>query len=58
VTATEDEVQLPGRYSPVQDGLDVFEAVGLPRKALAVFRGRSHSIFTDRPLTGGVTLNP
>jgi dienelactone hydrolase len=58
VTATEDEIQLPGRYSPVQDRLDVFEAVESPRKALAVFRGGSHSIFTDRPLTGGATLNP
>lgn len=58
VTATEDEIQIPGRYSPVKDRLDVFEAVGSPRKALAVFRGGSHSIFTDRPLTGGATLNP
>ena len=28
------------------------------RKALVVFEGGSHSMFTDRPLTGGVGLNP
>lgn len=53
LTATEDVIQLPGRHSPVQDRLDVFAAVGSPRKLLAVFRGGSHSIFTDRPLTAG-----
>lgn len=58
VTATDDVIQLPGRHSPVQDRLDVFEAVGTSRKALVVFKGGSHSIFTDRPLTGGVALNP
>ncbi|KQP40085.1 acetylhydrolase [Methylobacterium sp. Leaf104] len=58
VTATEDVIELPGRRSPVQDRLDVYEAIGTSKKALAVFRGGSHSIFTDRPLTGGVTLNP
>jgi hypothetical protein len=58
LTATEDVIALPGRRSPVQDRLDVYEAVGTSRKALAVFQGGSHSIFTDRPLTGGATLNP
>ncbi|QIJ74154.1 acetylhydrolase [Methylobacterium sp. NI91] len=58
VTATEDVIALPGRRSPVQDRLDVYEAVGTTRKALAVFQGGSHSIFTDRALTGGVRLNP
>ncbi len=58
VTATEDVIALPGRRSPVQDRLDVYEAVGTTRKALAVFQGGSHSIFTDRALTGGATLNP
>nr|WP_183569372.1 acetylhydrolase [Methylorubrum rhodinum] len=58
VTATEDVIALPGRRSPVQDRLDVYAAVGTTRKALAVFQGGSHSIFTDRALTGGVTLNP
>ena len=58
VTATADVIELPGRWSPVQDRLDVYDAVGTTRKALAVFEGGSHSIFTDRPLTGGATLNP
>lgn len=58
VTATEDVIALPGRRSPVQDRLDVYEAVGTSRKALAVFQGGSHSIFTDRSLTGGARLNP
>ncbi len=58
VTATEDVIQLPGRTSPFSDRLAVYEAIATPRKALAVFRGGSHSIFTDRPLTGGLNLNP
>ena len=58
VTATEDVIALPGRRSPVQDRLDVYGAIGTTRKALAVFQGGSHSIFTDRSLTGGATLNP
>jgi hypothetical protein len=36
----------------------VFEAIGSQPKALAVFQGGSHSIFTDRALTGGAELNP
>jgi len=36
----------------------VFEAVGSPVKALAVFEGGSHSIFTNRAGTGGAELNP
>jgi hypothetical protein len=36
----------------------VFDAFGSERKALAVFAGGSHSVFTDRSGTGGgVTLN-
>ncbi|WP_183574188.1 alpha/beta hydrolase family protein [Methylorubrum rhodinum] len=58
VTATEDVIALPGRRSPVQDRLDVYAAIGTTRKALAVFEGGSHSIFTDRSLTGGARLNP
>ena len=58
VTAMDDVIELPGRYSPVQDRFDVFNAIGDGRKLLAVFTGGSHSIFTDRPLTGGVALNP
>jgi predicted dienelactone hydrolase len=58
VTATEDTIRIPGFYSPVSDRLAVFEAVGSPVKALAVFEGGSHSIFTNRAGTGGAELNP
>ena len=58
VTATEDVIRIPGYYSPASDRLQVFEATGGPAKALAVFQGGSHSIFTDRSGTGGAMLNP
>jgi predicted dienelactone hydrolase len=58
VTATEDIIRIPGYYSPASDRIAVFEAVGSPLKALAVFEGGSHSIFTNRGGTGGVELNP
>jgi len=58
ITATEDIIQIPGYYSGAQDRVDVFDAVGSQRKWLAVFAGGSHSMFTDRGGTGGVTLNP
>ena len=58
VTATEDVIQIPGYSSGVEDRLAVFEATGSARKWLAVFEGGSHSMFTDRSGTGGVTLNP
>lgn len=58
VTATEDVIRIPGFYSPVSDRVAVFEAVGSPLKALAVFEGGSHSIFTNRIGTGGTELNP
>jgi len=49
---------VPGYYSPAADRVAVFEATGGPSKALAVFAGGSHSIFTDRAGTGGAALNP
>jgi len=58
VTATEDVIRIPGYYSPASDRIAVFDAVGSPMKALAVFEGGSHSIFTNRGGTGGVELNP
>ncbi|WP_157598267.1 MULTISPECIES: acetylhydrolase [unclassified Rhizobacter] len=58
VTATDDVIEIPGYRSGAKDRLAVFDAIGDPRKLLAVFRGGSHSIFTDRPLTGGTSLNP
>ena len=57
ITATEDVIRIPGYYSPSSDRIAVFEATGSQRKALAVFRGGSHSIFTDRAAPGGSELN-
>lgn len=58
ITATEDIIRIPGYYSGAEDRLAVYDAVGSSRKALAVFEGGSHSIFTDRPGSGGAVLNP
>jgi predicted dienelactone hydrolase len=58
VTATDDVIQIPGYYSPAVDRLAVFNAIATPRKLLAVFQGGSHSMFTDRQMTGGPVLNP
>jgi dienelactone hydrolase len=58
VTATEDDIMVPGYGSGVDDRVGVFNAMGDPRKTLVVFAGGSHSIFTDRTGTGGVELNP
>ena len=58
VTATDDVIQIPGYYSPASDRLAIYNAIATPRKAIAVFQGGSHSMFTDRAVTGGVDLNP
>lgn len=58
ITATDDVIRIPGYYSPSSDRVAVFEATGSRSKALAVFEGGSHSVFTDRGGTGGVQLNP
>jgi predicted dienelactone hydrolase len=61
ITATEDVIQIPGYVSGLQDRMDIFKATGSERaapKVLAVFNDGSHSIFTDRMATGGLTLNP
>ncbi|MCJ2006752.1 alpha/beta hydrolase family protein [Methylobacterium sp. J-092] len=58
VTTTEDTIRIPGRYSPAQDRIDVYAAIPTPRKALVVFEGGSHSVFTDRTLRNGGPLNP
>ena len=58
VTTTEDVIRIPGYESPASDRISVFDAFGDQRKALAVFAGGSHSVFTDRTGTGGgVSLN-
>jgi predicted dienelactone hydrolase len=58
VTATGDVIRIPGYWSGAEDRIAVFEATGSKHKALAVFEGGSHSMFTDRQGTGGVELNP
>jgi predicted dienelactone hydrolase len=58
VTATGDVIRIPGYWSGAEDRIAVFDAIGSRRKSLAVFDGGSHSMFTDRPGTGGTELNP
>lgn len=61
VTATGDTIQIPGYYSGYEDRVTLFKATGTERnahKVLAVFKDGSHSMFTDRAGTGGMTLNP
>ena len=57
ITCTEDTIRIPGYYSSYEDRIAVFEAVGSPRKTLAIFKGGSHSVFTDRTSPGGPELN-
>lgn len=57
VSATEDVIRIPGYYSGPEDRVAVFDAIGSPRKTLALFNGGSHAIFTDRAGTGGLLLN-
>lgn len=57
VTATGDVIEIPGYRSDFEDRLAIFDATADPRKLLAVFRGGSHSMFTDRVLTGGASIN-
>ena len=58
ITSTGDEIVVPGYHSAPADRISVYEATGGPRKALAVFKEGSHSMFTDRLNTGGAELNP
>ena len=59
ITATGDEINIPGYFSPAKDRVAVYEAVSsAPGKLLAVFKDGSHSMFTDRLGTGGEALNP
>lgn len=58
ITATGDDIKVPGYGSGFEDRVNVFNAMGDIRKTLVVFTGGSHSIFTDRALTGGAELNP
>jgi dienelactone hydrolase len=59
ITATGDDIKIPGYYSSAKDRVAVYDAAASePGKMLAVFTGGSHSMFTDRLGTGGEVLNP
>ncbi|MGB4118278.1 MAG: hypothetical protein WBK51_17180 [Polaromonas sp.] len=61
ITATADDIQIPGYNSGVADRVTLYQATGQSSrtaKVLAVFKDGSHSIFTDRMGTGGAALNP
>ena len=61
ITATEDDIAIPGYRSGLSDRLEVYQHIGNGHaafKALAVFKGGSHSVFTDRMGTGGIEMNP
>ncbi len=59
ITATGDEIKIPGYYSSSKDRVALYEALDHKQgKMLAVFAGGSHSMFTDRMSTGGEALNP
>ena len=57
VTGTDDVIRVPGHYSDVADRIAVFDALRAPDKVLTVFKGATHSIFTDRTSPAGVELN-
>ena len=57
VTGTEDIIRVPGYYSDVADRVAVYDAVAGSAKLLTVFKGATHSIFTDRSAPAGVELN-
>ena len=61
VTGSEDVIRIPGYRSDAGDRIRVFEAMpsgpDAPARALAVFEGGTHSIFTDRIDRAGPELN-
>ncbi|MFC0350384.1 alpha/beta hydrolase family protein [Undibacterium danionis] len=61
ITSTQDDINIPGYGSGVEDRIKVFNAMSVQTQAeknLLVFKDGSHSIFTDRMNTGGEELNP
>lgn len=58
ITATGDDIRIPGYLSSHEDRVHLFEQTGSPHKTLVVYREGSHSMFTDRLNTGGLALNP
>lgn len=57
ITSTDDVIHIPGYYSAAEDRLALFHAISEPNKLLVVYRDGSHSMFTDRSFTGGLSLN-
>ncbi|MGL4233603.1 MAG: alpha/beta hydrolase family protein [Casimicrobium sp.] len=58
VTGTEDIIRVPGYRSDYNDRLAVYDAQSShAAKALTVFKGATHSIFTDRIDRAGLELN-
>jgi dienelactone hydrolase len=66
VTGTEDIIRVPGYRSTLDDRVAVFEATGaqltpgeqvIAQKRLIVFKGGTHSVFTDRTDRSGPELN-
>ncbi len=58
VTGTEDVIRVPGYRSDYSDRLAVYDAQSSKAaKALTVFKGATHSIFTDRIDRAGFDLN-
>lgn len=57
VTGTEDVIRVPGYFSDVADRIAVYDAVVAPSKLLTIFKGATHSIFTDRSAPAGFELN-
>jgi dienelactone hydrolase len=66
VTGTEDVIRVPGYRSTLDDRIAVFEATGaqltpseqlIAQKRLIVFKGGTHSVFTDRTDRSGPELN-
>lgn len=58
ITATGDDIRIPGYASNYEDRVRLYEQIGSAQKTLAVYRDGSHSMFTDRLNTGGQALNP
>jgi dienelactone hydrolase len=66
ITGTEDVIRVPGYRSTLDDRVAVFEATGaqltpgeqvIAQKRLIVFKGGTHSVFTDRTDRSGPELN-
>lgn len=57
ITATGDDIRVPGYASGYEDRVQIFTATGGRQKALVAFRDGSHSMFTDRLASGGHELN-